>query len=156
MGVTGRTLSSDLGVRHHPRSSSQQAQAGIRAKYDRGDTPAERLEQEKMVVKALPHKLACKNAIRLIMAEDVAKHDIAKECQQWQVGLRAFREELVKNDMLTPFLVPTEFDVNDPSKTRGPFRDLTEDFHLVTLDEAKLWQSYLLVHARDEELESCT
>ena len=58
--------------------------------------------------------------------------------------------------MLTPFLVPTEFDVNDPSKIRGPFRDLTKDFHLVTLDEAKLWQSYLLVHAADEELESCS
>ena len=109
LGVTGMTLSSGLDVRHNPRSSSQRAQAGIRSKYDRGDTPADRIKREKMVVKALPHKLACNNAIRLIMAEDVAKHDIAKECQHGYVQgaynsfVRIFIRICLQRLMLTQF-----------------------------------------------------
>ena len=89
LDVTGVTLSSGLDVRHNSRSSSQQAQAGIQSKYDRSDNPADRIRWERLVVKPLSAKLDCNNAICLILLEDVAKHDIAKECQQWQVGLLA-------------------------------------------------------------------
>ena len=156
LGVTGISLASGLDVRHVPRSDQQRATAGVLSKHDRGNTPQERLKREKAVVQSLSTKLACSNVMRLVMSDDLSKHDIAADCIQSQNGIQALRKVLIKNDMLAPFLVPSEFDVDDPTKTKGPFIDITIDPHLVPDDVAKRWQVYLSVHAAEVDIESCS
>jgi len=38
--------------------------------------------------------------------------------------------------MLTPFMIPHEFDVDHPTVIRGPFTNIVENFHEVTLERA--------------------
>ena len=156
LGVTGVSLASGLDVRHVPRSDNQQIRAAVRSKYDRGATAMERLKHERMVVKPLPTKLACSNVLNIVLAEDVTKHDIAADCAQWQVGVRAFQEVLRQNDMVALFQMPSSFDVDDPSQTQGPFIDLLTQFHLVSDADALQWEQWLNKNASKEDLESCS
>lgn len=81
-------------------------------------------------------KLACNNVLSLISADDVEKHNLAADCQQWQIGLRSFKKVLTENDMLTPYLIPETFDLDDPTLTKGPFTNLIDDFHAVFDEKA--------------------
>ena len=74
--VTGITLTSGLEVLHVPRSGSQQESIGITSKHSRGDTLSACLKRKKTVTVALPNKNT---------ADDILKHDLAADCQQWQV-----------------------------------------------------------------------
>ena len=154
LGVTGLTLSSGLEVLHVPRSGKQQATAGIMSKHSRGDTESARLKRKKAVTAAMSDKLACNNVLSLISADDVEKHNLAADCQQWQIGLRSFKKVLTENDMLTPYLIPETFDLDDPTLTKGPFTNLIDDFHAVSDEKAQLWQKYLHKYAAFVELES--
>ena len=154
LGVTGIALSSGLEVFHVPRSGVQQATAGVTSKHSRGDSDSSRLKRKKTVTVALTDKLACNNVLSIITSDDLGKHDLAADCQQWQVAIRSFKRVLTENDMMTPFMVPSKFDINDPTKTRGPFTNLLDDFHKISDEIAQLWQQYLGKHAAPVELES--
>ena len=82
LGVTGLTLSSGLEVLHVPRSGTQQMNAGILSKHNRGDTEAARLERRHAVTVALTNKLACNNMLSLVSSDDVGKHNLVADCQQ--------------------------------------------------------------------------
>ena len=82
-GVTGLALPSGLEVRHVARSQTQQQHAGVVSKHDRGDNEAARLKRKKIVVVALPQKLQCNNALKIIAGGDIENHDLALDCQQW-------------------------------------------------------------------------
>ena len=56
-------------------------------------------------------KLACNNVLSLITADDIAARDLAADYQQWQRGLRSLKRVLMDNDMITPFMIPTQFDI---------------------------------------------
>ena len=56
--------------------------------------------------------------------------------------------------MLTPYLIPETFDLDDPTLTKGPFTNLIDDFHVVSDEKAQLWQKYLRKYAAPVELES--
>ena len=86
--------------------------------------------------------------------DGVEKHNLAADCQQWQIGLRSFKKVLTENDMITPYLIPETFDLDDPTLTKGPFTNLIDDFHAVSDEKAQLWQKYLLRYAAPVELES--
>ena len=58
--------------------------------------------------------------------------------------------------MLTPFLIPDRFDLDDTSFTRGLFTNLIDNFHGIPDKKALLWQQYLCKHAAPVELESNT
>ncbi len=113
------------------------------------------IKHEKLVVKALPDKLKCSNALNLIVAEDVSKHNIAADWQQWQNGIKTFSDVLEKNDMKSPFFIPTEFAVDDPTKTKEPFIDLTKDFHFVTDERVREWECYIKAYAAEVDIKSC-
>jgi hypothetical protein len=147
LGVTGITLESGLEVIHNPRSTKQQATSGVKSKHSRGETDAQRLKREYAVVKALDVKLTCTNVLSILETNKRGKHDVATDCQSWQRGLQAFKSVCHDNDMLTPFSIPTEFDVNDPSKTRGPFISLLDNFHDIDDATACRWQRYLQKNA---------
>ena len=77
----------------------------------------------------------------LISSDDIDKHNLAADCQQWEVGIRSLKKVLPENDMLTPFLIPEQFDLDDTSSTRGPFTsNLIDDFHNIPDEKAQLWQ----------------
>ena len=92
LGVTGITLTSGLDILHVPRSGTQQSNAGITSKYSRGDSESSRLKRKKTVTVALDDQLACNNILSLITAGGVDKHDLAADCQQWQVGINGFKK----------------------------------------------------------------
>ena len=99
-------------------------------------------------------KLACNNVLSVISADDVEKNSLAADYQQWQIGLRSFMEVLTENDMLTPYLIPEMFDLDDPTLTKGSFTNLIDDFHTVYNEKAQLWQKYPCKYAAPVELES--
>ena len=99
-------------------------------------------------------KLACNNVLSLITADDIAAHDLAANCQQWQRGLRSLKRVLMDNDMITPFLIPTTFDLNDPSKINGPFINIIDEFHKIPDEEAQRWQKYVCKYVAPVEIES--
>jgi len=154
LGVTGITLTSGLEVLHVPCSGSQQESAGITSKHSRGDTLSARLKQKKTVTVALPNKLACNNVLSIITADDIAKHDLAADCQQWQVGINSLKKVLIENDMMTPFSIPATFDSDDSMKLTGPFTNMIVDFHKITDETARRWQQYLYKFAASVEIES--
>ena len=154
LGVTGLTLSSGMDILHVPRSGSQQVHAGVTSKHSRGDTESARLKRKKIVTASMTDKLACNNVLSLITADDIAAHDLAADCQQWQRGLRSFKRVLMDNDMITPFLIPTQFDIDDPSKLNGPFINLIDDFHKISDGEAQRWQKWICKYAAPVEIES--
>ena len=156
LGVTGVTLHSGLDVLHVPRSGNQQDTAGITSKYSRGNSESDRLKRKKTVTVALDDQLACNNILSLITAGGVDKHDLAADCQQWQVGINGFKKVLIENDMLTPFLIPARFDLDDPALTAGPFTNLIVDFHKISDETAQRWQQYLRKYAAPVELESAS
>ena len=92
LGATGVTLHSGLDVLHVPRSGTQQDTAGITSKYLRGDSESDHLKRKKTVTVALDDQLACNNILSLITAGGVDKHDLAADCQQWQVGINGFKK----------------------------------------------------------------
>ena len=156
LGVTGNTLSSGLEVLHAPRSGKAQANAGVTSKHSRGDNDSSRLKRKKIVTVALTDKLACNNVLSIITSDDLGRHDLAVDCSQWQVAIRGFKRVLIENDMMTPFMIPSKFDINDPSVIQGPFTSLLDDFHKIPDELAQLWQQYLCKHAAPVELESDT
>ena len=99
-------------------------------------------------------KLACNNVLSLVLADDIEKHNLAADCQQWQIGLRSFKKALTGHDMLTPYLIPATFDLGDPTSTKGPFTNLIDNFHTVSDEKAQLWQRYLHKYAAPIELDS--
>ena len=56
--------------------------------------------------------------------------------------------------MLTPFLIPAEFDINGPSKLHGPFTNLITDFKDISDAKALEWQQYIPHYEANIELES--
>ena len=58
--------------------------------------------------------------------------------------------------MLTLFLIPERFDLDDTSFTRGPFTNLINKFHDIHDEKVQLWQQNLCTHATPVELESNT
>ncbi len=68
---------------------------------------------------------------------------------------KKFSNVLEKNDMKFPFFILTDFDVDDPTKTKGPFIDLTKDFHLVTNERVQEWECYIKAHAAKVDIKSC-
>jgi len=114
LGVTGITLTLGLEVLHVSRSGSQQESARGTSKHSCGDTESARLKRKKT------DKLACNNALGIITADDIAKHDLAAGCQQCQVGIISLTKVLLENDMLSPFSTPATFDLDDPTKLAGP------------------------------------
>ena len=154
LGVTGISLASGLEVLHVPRSGTQRLTAGIKSKHSRGDTESARLKQKRLVCVALDNKLACNNVLSILNSADLEKHDLATDCQQWQVGINGFIEVLTENDMLTPFMIPEKFDIDDPTSLSGPFTNILVDFHKVSDESVQLWQQYLRAHAAPVELES--
>ena len=99
-------------------------------------------------------KLACNNVLSLIIADDIAAHNLAADCQQWQRGLRSLKRVLMDNDMITPFMIPTQFDIDDPSKLNGPFINLIDDFHKIPDKGAQRWQKWICKYAAPVEIES--
>ena len=67
--------------------------------------------------------------LSLISSDDDDKHNLAADCQQWQVGIGSFKKMLAQNDMLPPFLIPEHFDLDEMSFTRGPVTNLIDGFH---------------------------
>ena len=76
----------------------------------------------------MSHKLSSSNVTTLVTSADVGKHNIADNCQQWQNSLQEYKEVMRQNDMLTPFMVLTEFDINNTTKIKGPFISMLTDF----------------------------
>ena len=76
-------------------------------------------------------KLSCNNVLSLITADDIAAHDLAADCQQWQ----RLKRVLMDNDTITQFLIPTQFDIDDPSKLNGPLINLIDNFHKIPICE---------------------
>ena len=104
----------------------------------------------------LSKNLACNNVLSLISFNDVDKHDLVANYQQWQVGIRSFKKALGENDMLTPFLIPEQFKLDDMSLTRVPSTNLIDDFHKIPNKKAQLWQQYLCGYTAPIEVESNT
>ena len=102
----------------------------------------------------MSHKLSCSNVTSLLTSTDLSNHNIAADCQKWQEGLCGFEEILRQNDMLTPFLIPAEFDIDDPSKLCGPFTNLITDFKEISDAKALEWQQCIHHYAANVELES--
>ena len=156
LGVTGITIPSGLEVLHVPCTDTQQESAGITSKHSRGDSESSRLKQKKAaaVALALEDKLTCNNVLSIITSEDIDKHNLAIDCQQWQVGINGFKTVLVANDMLTPFLIPATFDLDDPTLMAGSFTNLSVDFHKISYDTTQLWQQFLQKYAAPVEIKS--
>ena len=112
------------------------------------------MKRKKAVCVALDNKLACNNVLSILTSDDLGKHDLATDCQQWQVGINGFIDVLTEHDMLTPFMIPEKFDIDDPTSLSGPFTNLLVDFHKVSDERVQLWQQYLRTHAAPVELES--
>ena len=77
---------------------------GIISKHSCRDTESSRLKQKRAVCVALDNKLACNNVLSILTSDDLGKHDLATDCQQWQVGIKSLKKVLAENDMLVPFL----------------------------------------------------
>ena len=56
--------------------------------------------------------------------------------------------------MITPFMIPHEFYVNDPTVIRGPFTNTIETFHELTLNRAQEWQRWIGKNAEEVEIEN--
>jgi len=154
LGVTGIELNSGLEVLHVPRNSKQRLAAGVTFKHSRGDTEAARLKRKKTVCVALENKLACNNVLSILNSSDLETHNLATGCQQWQAGISGLIDVLTEHDMLAPFMVPAEFEIDDPTKLAGPFTNILVDFHKVSDGKIQLWQQYIHTHAAPVELES--
>ena len=61
---------------------------------------------------------------------------------------------LCEKDMLTPFMIPEQFNLNDTALTQGPFTNLIGIFDKISDERVQLWQQYLCRHAAPTELES--
>ena len=154
IGVNGSALSSGLELLLHPRTQDQQNRVGIISKHARGDTEERRLKHKKAVVKALPDKLSCSDVLNIFTSEDLSSHDISKSCRNYQAEIRGFKNVIVENDMMTPFMIPTTFDIDDPSQLSGPFRNLIDNFPNIPYEECERWQRYLHKFAANVEVES--
>jgi len=108
------------------------------------------------VAVALLDKLCANNVLSIIASDDVGKHDLAADCQQWQVGLWGLRKVFHANDMLSPFLVPRVFGVKDVTLLKGPFTNILDNFLQISIKVDMLWQQYLREHDTDVDLESVT
>ncbi len=54
--------------------------------------------------------------------------------------------------MLTPFMVPTKFGINNIAKIKGPFINMLTNFDKIIIETACRWQKYLCRHAADVDL----
>ena len=97
------------------------------SKYNCGNTNAACMKRRRVVTKKFSDKLVCNNVLHLITLDDFGKHDFTADCQQWQVGLRSFKKLLCANEMLTSFLIPEIFYLNDSTLTQGPSINLTDE-----------------------------
>jgi len=94
--------------------------------------------RKKAVCVDLDNKLACNNVLSILTSDDLGQHDLATNCQQWQVGINGFIEALTENDMLTPFMIPENFNIDNPTSLSGPFTNILVDFHKVSGERVQL------------------
>ncbi len=147
-------MTSGLEIRDTARLDKEQRVANVISKHNCGATDDARQKHKKAVTQTkVYHKLACSNITSLMTSADVGKHNIADDCQQWQDSLREYGDILHQNDMTTLFMIPTEFDINDTTKIKGPYINLLTDFDKISIETACRWQKYLLRCAADVELE---
>jgi len=92
-------VASGLEIPHLPRSCTPQKKIGLLSKHDCRDAKAAGLKRKKVLVVTLSDRLCATNVLSIIMSDDIGKHDLAADCQPWQVGLWGLRKVLRENVM---------------------------------------------------------
>ena len=156
LGATGHELESGLEMLSARRTSGQAARAGVASKHDRGATQHDRLKREQLIVKKLPVTLGVSQIMKMLASDDPEDFNIAVDAQQHQIGLRALREVLYENDMRSPFMIPTSFNLDDPSSVSGPFINILEEPDRVPLEVVLEWSRFLRKFAARVEIESAS
>ena len=154
LGVTGHELQSGLEINASARSTLEQAKAAVLSKHNRGNTEEYRLKRRRAVCVTLDDELCCNNVLSLLTQDDITNHDIASDCQKWQVSIRGFTKRCETNDMLTPFSIPARFNENDPASVRGPFVSLLTHFSTIEEEAVLSWQRFFNKFAAPVEIES--
>jgi len=156
LGVTGHELSSGLEILSARRTSAQAARAGVASKHKRGDTELQRLKTKQVVVEKIPGGLGVSKIMQVLASNNPEEFDLAVDAQAHQVSLRTLRDVFYANDMVTPFMIPEYFDLDDPSSVKGPFINLLETPTLVPDEKVYDWTRFLKKFAAPVELESAT
>ena len=86
----------------------------------------------------LESKFTLSNDIGIITSEDLSKHNIAEDCMQWQDAHRGFADAIKRNDMIQPFLVPDQFNLDKSSMVSSSFANVIEDFKSTPLTLTQL------------------
>lgn len=154
LGVTGHELSSGLEMLSARRTSAQAARAGVASKHKRGDTELQRLKTKQVVVKKVPGGLGVSKIMQVLASNNPAEFNLAVDAQTHQVSLRTLRDVFYGHDMVTPFMIPKHFDLDDPSSVKGPYVNLLETPTLISDEKVYDWMRFLKKFAAQVELES--
>ena len=121
-------------------------------KHNQGTTPIDLLKHRKTVCVAIKPGFVSNSVICIMSQNEIDTHDIAMECQQWQLALTSFAKWVARFDMLAPFQMPSTFDssfFDHPDKVlkTTSFINILDNWRNLTPDTVYLWQGWLNVYA---------
>ena len=124
----------------------------VLTKHNRSTTPSNLLKHRKTVCVAIKPGFVSNSVIRIMSQNEIDTHDIAMECQQWQLALTSFAKRVALFDMLAPFQMPSTFDSSffdypDKVLKTTSFINILDNWRNLTPDTVYLWQGWLNVYA---------